>query len=71
MFEKKLQRLEEIVKKMEEGNLALEESLKLFEEGVTLTKDCQGHLQKAEQKVKILAGMDDEGNPSLEDFETE
>lgn len=71
MFEQKLKRLEEIVKKMEEGNLELEDSLKLFEEGVKLTKECQGHLQQAEQKVKILAGVDANGNPVLENFKAE
>ncbi len=68
MFEQKLTRLEEIVKKMEAGNLELDESLKLFEEGVKLTKECQGHLTQAEQKVKILSGLDQDGNPILEDF---
>lgn len=71
MFEQKLKRLEEIVKKMEEGNLELEDSLKLFEEGVKLTKECQGHLQQAEQKVKILSGVDANGNPVLENFKAE
>ncbi len=63
MFESKLKRLEEIVKKMEQGDLELDESLKLFEEGVKLTKECQSHLSQAEQKVKILTGLDENGNP--------
>jgi exodeoxyribonuclease VII small subunit len=71
MFEQKIKRLEEIVKKMEEGNLELEDSLKLFEEGVKLTKECQSHLQQAEQKVKILVGVDANGNPVLENFKSE
>ncbi len=53
-FEKKLGRLEEIVQKMEKGDMALEESLKLFEEGVKLSRECQGQLTKAEAKVKQL-----------------
>lgn len=53
-FETKIQRLEEIVKKMEEGQLALEDSLKLFEEGVKLSRECQSELDAAEQKVEKL-----------------
>lgn len=68
MFENKLKRLEEIVKKMEQGDLELDESLKLFEEGVKLTKECQAHLSQAEQKVKILTGLDQNGNPVTADF---
>lgn len=71
MFENKLKRLEEIVGKMEKGDLELDESLKLFEEGVKLTKECQTHLNQAEQKVKILTGVDSNGNPVAEDFKPE
>ena len=56
-FEKSLQELESIVKTMEQNNqgeLGLEESLKLFSRGVTLTKQCQESLKTAEQKVKTL-----------------
>lgn len=53
-FESKLERLDQIVKKMEQGELALEESLKLFEEGVGLSRDCQKELDAAEQKIEIL-----------------
>lgn len=52
--EKSLDELEKLVEKMEDGKLDLEESLKLFERGVTLTKDCQAALRDAEQKVTIL-----------------
>ena len=55
-FEAALQELESIVKSMEEGNLSLEESLKYFEKGVTLTRQCQAALKQAEQKVQILTG---------------
>lgn len=68
-FEKKLTRLEEIVQKMESGEMALDESLKLFEEGVKLSKDCNTELNQAEQKVKKLVGVDAEGEPLLEDFD--
>lgn len=67
-FEKKLNRLEEIVEKMESGELTLEDSLKSFEEGVKLSRECNAQLNEAEQKVKILLGVDSEGKPSLGDF---
>ncbi len=67
-FEKKLNRLEEIVHKMEKGEMALEESLKLFEEGVKLSRECQGQLSSAEKKVKQLVSFDSDGKPVLKDF---
>ena len=57
-FEKKLTRLEEIVGKMEGGDVSLEDSLKLFEEGVKLSRTCQKELEEAEQKVELLLGQD-------------
>lgn len=67
-FEKKLSRLEEIVHKMEKGDLALEESLKLFEEGVKLSRECHTQLAKADAQVKKLIGFDQSGKPLTEDF---
>lgn len=67
-FEKKLNRLEEIVGKMEGGDLSLDDSLKLFEEGVKLSRECQAQLSVAEQKVKVLLKFDDQGEPITEDF---
>jgi len=67
-FEKKLSRLEEIVSKMETGELTLEESLKLFEEGVKLSRECNAQLAEAEQKVKLLIGFDNDGQPVMSDF---
>ena len=66
-FEASLEKLEKLVEKMEGGNLSLEESIKVFEEGVKLTKECQQALTRAEQKVKML--MDDNGEISSTDFE--
>lgn len=51
-----LQQLQELVERMEKGQLTLEDSLKSFEEGVQLVRQCQEVLQKAEQKVQILLG---------------
>jgi exodeoxyribonuclease VII small subunit len=53
-FEDSLTKLEEIVEKMESGDLKLEDSLKLFEEGMKLTKDCNLRLSEIEKKVKLL-----------------
>lgn len=68
-FEKKLIRLEEIVAKMEGGDLPLEDSLKFFEEGVRLSQDCNKQLAQAEQKVKLLLSVDAAGNANTEDFQ--
>ncbi len=70
-FEKKLGRLEDIVEKMETGELTLEDSLKLFEEGVKLSRECNVQLNEAEQKVKILLGVDSDGNAIERDFTPE
>ncbi len=53
-FEQDLEQLENLVSKMESGKLSLEESLKAFETGVTLAKQCQTVLTAAEQKIRIL-----------------
>jgi len=70
-FEKKLGRLEEIVQKMERGDLALEDSLKFFEEGVRLSKECHQQLNEAEVKIKKLVGFTEDGKPMTEAFEPE
>ncbi|MFN3453962.1 MAG: exodeoxyribonuclease VII small subunit [Pseudobdellovibrio sp.] len=67
-FEKKLNRLEEIVQKMEKGELSLDDSLKLFEEGVKLSRECHGQLTQAEAQVKKLIAVDDSGKAVTEDF---
>jgi exodeoxyribonuclease VII small subunit len=58
-FESALQRLEEIVKAMEEGNLPLASSLELFEEGMKLSRFCHSKLDEAERKVEILVRKPD------------
>ena len=57
-FESALHELENIVERMEKGELTLEESLLQFERGVLLTRTCQQSLQDAEQKVQILLKKD-------------
>ncbi len=59
-FEDQLGRLEEIVGALEAGNLALEESLRIFEEGVSLARACARYLEEAERRIEILA-RDDAG----------
>ena len=59
-FETALTRLEEIVGKLEDGEMSLEESLKLFEEGVKLSRICDQKLQGAERRIEILM-KDSEG----------
>jgi exodeoxyribonuclease VII small subunit len=68
-FEKSLDTLNKLVDKMEQGNLPLEESLKHFEEGVGLIRQCQEALNNAEQKVKILT--EKQGKDVLENFNTD
>ena len=59
-FEKTLDQLEELVEDMEHGDLSLEESLKAFEKGIKLTRDCQTALNQAEQKVQMLVEENNE-----------
>jgi exodeoxyribonuclease VII small subunit len=54
-FEDALNKLEKIVSKLEEGDIPLEESLKLFEEGIRLSRFCNQKLDEAEKKVEILS----------------
>lgn len=54
-FEKSLKQLETLVDKLEKGDTSLEDSLKNFEEGVKLTRECQQALQSAEQKISLLS----------------
>ena len=53
-FETSLHRLEQIVKKLEGGDLPLDDAMKLFEEGIQLSQQCQKQLEEAENKVEIL-----------------
>jgi len=58
-FESSLKELERIVEQLEAGDLPLEQSLELFEQGVRLSRECQRWLDEAEQKVEILIKGDD------------
>jgi|TARA_B100001964_G_C14244766_1_gene606847 exodeoxyribonuclease VII small subunit len=65
-FEEAFKRLEVIVGNLESGDLSLEESMKLFEEGIGLTEACKSRLEDAEQKIQLLLKSSD-GNLSLEE----
>jgi exodeoxyribonuclease VII small subunit len=67
-FEDNLRRLEEIVHRLEEGNLALEESLRLYEEGIEAFRNCQKMLDEADLKVRKLV-QTAEGELREEPFE--
>lgn len=60
-FETSMKRLEEIVHELEKGDLPLEESLKVFEEGMNLIKFCSEKLEEVEQKVTMLVKEGDAG----------
>ena len=66
-FEASMARLEQIVRAMEQGDVALEESLKLFQEGTELVRSCQKLLEEAQQQVKMIMTAPD-GSPVEEDF---
>jgi exodeoxyribonuclease VII small subunit len=68
-FEDSIKELENIVERLEQGDLSLEEALTHFERGVSLTKTSQQALHNAEQKVKILLQNKDE--ESLVDWQTD
>lgn len=67
-FEQSMQRLEQIVRAMEHGDVPLEESLKLFQEGTELVRNCGKLLDEAELQVKKIMTASD-GSPAEEDFD--
>ena len=69
-FEKSLTRLEEVVKRLESADLSLDEAMRLFEEGVTLSRECQKQLEEAEGRVEILLKKAD-GKIVAEPFDPE
>ena len=67
-FETAMTRLEQIVNLLEGGKVTLDESLRLYEEGVSLVRLCSESLDKAEQRIKLVC-LDGRGNATEEDFE--
>ena len=66
-FESSLAELEKIVEQLESGALSLEESLKLFENGVKLSRECRDRLNEAERRIEVLM-KDGEGRMSLSEL---
>ncbi len=69
-LESAMDRLDAIVQEVESGNLPLEALIAKYEEGITLTKFCQGKLDHAEERIRLIS-RDSEGTPTLEPFETD
>ncbi len=65
-FEDALKKLEEIVQRLERGELTLEESLGCYEEGIRLSRFCHGKLEEAERKIEVLV-KDARGEPVLDE----
>ena len=66
-FETSLVELEQLVERLEHGELPLDEALRTFEQGVALTRQCQGALKTAQQKVEVLLRRN--GEPAPEPFD--
>lgn len=62
-FETSMKRLAEIVAALESGELSLEDSLRLFEEGVALSRGAQARLDGVERRIEELLSVDEQGNP--------
>lgn len=69
-FEASLEALEQIVRELEDGDLPLEKSLELFEQGIRLSRECQERLGQAERRIEILL-RDNQGRPMVTSFNTE
>lgn len=69
-FESSLDALEKIVRELERGDLPLEESLTLFEQGVRLSRECQERLNEAERRIEVLL-QDGDGRPILSALDAE
>ena len=69
-FETSLESLEQIVRQLEQGDLALEKSLELFEQGIRLSRECQERLSQAERRIEILL-RDNQGRPVANSFPEE
>lgn len=67
-FEASLEALERIVKQLEGGDLPLEKSLELFEQGIRLSRECQERLAQAERKIEVLL-RDNQGRPVTAPFD--
>ena len=69
-FESSLESLEQIVRQLEAGDLPLEKSLELFEQGIRLSRECQERLGQAERRIEVLL-RDNQGRPTVSEFAAE
>jgi exodeoxyribonuclease VII small subunit len=67
-FEASLEALEQIVHQLESGDMPLEKSLELFEDGIRLSRQCQDRLNQAERRIEVLL-RDNQGRPVVSAFE--
>jgi len=67
-FEASLEALEQIVRQLESGDLPLEKSLELFEQGIRLSRECQDRLSQAERRIEVLM-RDNQGRTVVNSFE--
>src|SRR3989304_1522193 len=67
-FEASLEALEQIVRQLEQGDLPLEKSLELFEQGIRLSRECQERLNQAERRIEVLL-QDNQGRPVVRALE--
>lgn len=68
-FEQALDDLARILRNLEDGTLSLDDSLSSYERGIGLLRQCYAQLKNAEQKVKLLSGVSEDGTPELKSFE--
>ena len=68
-FEQALAELDKILRDLEDGTTTLEDALARYERGVGLLKQCYGQLRDAEQRIRQLSGLTDDGKPDLRPFE--
>jgi exodeoxyribonuclease VII small subunit len=68
-FEEALERLESVVRELESNETGLDKSLERYEDGVRLLKRCRKILDEAERKIRLLTGVDAEGNPVTVEFD--
>lgn len=70
-FERAIQRLGEIVESLEDGDQPLEESIALFEEGMSLARNSQEILDRAERRIEELLAVDSQGRPVVREIEAD
>jgi exodeoxyribonuclease VII small subunit len=68
-FEQSLAELERIIHQLEDGQTGLDEALACYERGVGLLKHCYAQLRQVEQRILLLTGIDEQGEPILQPFE--